>query len=387
MATTVERAATGTSVSPNVRTLLGWALGVALLLAGFWLEVYAMNVDGYTLTSTAELQNEAYSGAIETFWQARGQRGSFTGERNLKLEYIKFVRPDREREKGAIVIVSGRTEAYLKYKELIFDLWNNDYSVYIHDHRGQGLSAREAKVADHPQKGYVEDFPDFVADLRTFVDQHVRPGQHRNHFLLAHSMGGAIASLYLEEEAAHPFRAAALSSPMHAIRGLFGWNGEIVTCKVARVFVAFGQATGYTVSGHDYQPKAFDDNEYTSSRTRYQRFLDEYGAKENEKIRLGSATHGWYARACGASRRARENAARIAVPVRLFQAGRDTIVHPLGHREFCTNFTKSHPEGCGGPGGGPIVIDGAKHELFIEDDDKRNRVLTAILKFFAEHQR
>ncbi len=61
--------------------------------------------------------------------------------------------------------------------------------------------------------GYVENFDYFVDDLKTFVEKEAKPANERL-FLLAHSMGGAIASLYLEKFNAD-FSAAALSSPMH----------------------------------------------------------------------------------------------------------------------------------------------------------------------------
>src|SRR4030095_13442910 len=98
----------------------------------------------------------------------------------LQIKYITFVQPDMSSAKGAIVIASGRTEAYLKYKELIFDLWNNGYSIYIHDHRGQGSSDRELGVKSSPQKGHVEKFNFFVSDLRKFVTDVVEKDQHAN---------------------------------------------------------------------------------------------------------------------------------------------------------------------------------------------------------------
>ncbi|HEV8689846.1 MAG TPA: alpha/beta fold hydrolase, partial [Ideonella sp.] len=111
------------------------------------------------------------------------------------------------------MISNGRTETYLKYKELAFDLARARYSVYIHDHRGQGMSPRLFTDADAHDKGHVERFDDYVEDLHAFVGQVVRPEQPGRLFLLAHSMGGGIAARYLQK---YPdtFTAAALSSPM-----------------------------------------------------------------------------------------------------------------------------------------------------------------------------
>ena len=105
------------------------------------------------LTTEAELQGSTVPAAIEAFWQQRGQPGQITGQGGLVLATQRFLQPDRAAEKGAIVLVSGRTESMLKYKEVAYDLFRNGWSVYIHDHRGQGLSDRESAVRDQPQKG------------------------------------------------------------------------------------------------------------------------------------------------------------------------------------------------------------------------------------------
>lgn len=358
----------------------------ALFLGLASAQLAAVEVGGYQLTSETELQGNA-AAEIEKFWTEKAQSGTFAGERGVKIAYAKFIQPDKAAEKGAIVIASGRTEAFLKYKELVFDLWRNGYSVYIHDHRGQGLSEREPEVAQTPQRGHVQKFSLFVSDLRAFVQQQAIPGKHGNYFLLAHSMGGAIASLYLEEDADKglPFRAAALSSPMHQIKGFVGLPAGALTCTGAHAFAFFGQAAKYMLGGGDYSPKAFDKNQYTSSPVRYARLVDQY--KGTPAIQLGSPTHGWISTACDAAALSRNEAGKIKLPLRLIQAGEDSIVHGDGHKLFCANLRKTQPAGCGDKDGGPVVIPGAKHELFIETDQLRNQALVGILDFFKAHQK
>ena len=64
-----------------------------------------------------------------------------------------------------------------------------------HHHRGQGRSGR--LLAD-PHLGHVNRFNDYVDDLAAFWQQEVQPGPWRKRYILAHSMGGAISTLFLQ---------------------------------------------------------------------------------------------------------------------------------------------------------------------------------------------
>ena len=109
---------------------------------------------------------------------------------------------------STVVIVPGFTEGLVIYQEVIHDLLRNRWSVYIHDHRGQGHSAREPAVRDTPDIGHVERFDDFVADLDAWITGEVLPAGHARVFLWAHSMGGAIAARYAMD---HPERLTGLA--------------------------------------------------------------------------------------------------------------------------------------------------------------------------------
>jgi len=71
------------------------------------------------------------------------------------------------------------------------------------DHRGQGLSER---ALENLHKSYVENFQYYISDLNIFIQNIVNPHCSFNNkfhkpYLLAHSMGGAIAARYLQD---HP---------------------------------------------------------------------------------------------------------------------------------------------------------------------------------------
>jgi lysophospholipase len=166
----------------------------------------------YSLTTEDQLATR-YRERIEPFW-ATGRRGTLKGESSVSIAYVAF---GSGAEEVAVVISSGRTESFVKYKELIYDMSQQGFAVYILDHRGQGFSERVNAHPERKQMGDVINFDDYVTDLRTFyrtIQEHQPRRQHKRYVLVGHSMGGAIASLYLERYP-HDFERAVLSSPMH----------------------------------------------------------------------------------------------------------------------------------------------------------------------------
>ncbi len=323
---------------------------------------------GPGITSEVDLLRD-YPGAIAQFWNT-GEPGEFLSTRGeaVPIRLRRFPRPGAD---TAIVLSAGRTECLIKYKELIYDLNRNGYAVFIHDHRGQGFSGR--LLAD-PMIGHVEAFDDYVADLKTFVDEQVKPAGYKRHILLGHSMGGCIAALYLEQHQ-RDFDRAVLSSPM------FEPNLPAQEASVFAVSAldAIGLGDRMIPGGHDYDHRRDFDaaaNEYIHSRTRWEITWDEFNA--NPGAKLGSPSLHWVRSAYAAGRQAQNQAARIVVPVLLLQAGDDSIVVAGAQNRFAARLNYAHPDSCT-----LVRIDDARHELLVEADSFRTPALERIFGFIV----
>lgn len=171
----------------------------------------------YQLTPEADVAT-LHQQTLPDFWRQHAVESAFKGKDGITIRYAALRQAKVDR---AILIVNGRVESYLKYQELAWDLWRQGYSLYLIDHRGQGLSDR--LLADQ-EKGYVDQFDDYVLDLKQFHDEVIAQDQPAKLFLLAHSMGGAISARYLERWP-DDIEAAVLSSPMMGINlgGLPKW--------------------------------------------------------------------------------------------------------------------------------------------------------------------
>jgi len=312
----------------------------------------------YNLSTEKLLTSPEHLKKIDDFYSS-GVEGFFDGANDVKIYYKIFIRPE---EKGAIVISSGRTEAAIKYKELIWDLYNNGYSVYIMDHRGQGFSGR---MLPNPDMGYVDDFENYIKDLKKFYDYFVTANKHKHIFLLAHSMGGAIGITYLEE---YPddFEAAAFSSPMLGL--------PCPTCELIGILT--GDKPEYAMGHGNYaeSKESFEKNTLTNSKIRYEIMESEFD--KNKKARLGGATYQWVYKSCKQFDKIFANPDKIETPLILFSAENEEIVDPGAHSDFIEKMLELKKNVKG------YEIPNAKHELFIEKDEIRIPVLTTILDFF-----
>ncbi|WP_426430186.1 alpha/beta fold hydrolase [Winogradskyella sp. HB-48] len=315
----------------------------------------------YNLTTSEELKDPVYASQIESFYD-NGIEGFFNGQSDIKI-YYKIFKQDKTDK--AILISSGRTEAAIKYKELIYDLFNNGYSIYIHDHRGQGLSQR---LVENPDMGYIDNFQYYVDDMKYFYDNYIQDSTYTKIYLLAHSMGGAIGMTYLEQNP-KDFNAAAFSSPM------FGLKPTI--CSIVKLVDK--EEPKFAVGQSEYNDSnlEFENNTLTGSIIRFNRMIKAY--QEVPKARLGGATYSWLHHSCKQFGYLFDNIDKIQTPFVLFSAENEDIVNPAAHKRFF-NVAKKIGKECE-----YYQIKDAEHELLIEKDVLRIQTLNKIIDFYSNN--
>ena len=179
-------------------------------------------------------------------WADTGFVSTFSGKDGKSIGYISFVEASSD---DAIIILNGRTENYLKYLETAYDLRGLGASIYMMDHRGQGHSQRLLSDKD---KGYVKSFNDYVEDLKKFVDHIVKPEGHSRVFILAHSLGGAVATRFSQT---YPGKVQGLmlSAPMLEINT--SPYPESIAYAAARTLTWFWQGESYAPGRGPYYHK------------------------------------------------------------------------------------------------------------------------------------
>lgn len=347
----------------------GWLLVFILTLTG-----RALAMDNPYHLQTAATLPEFYQQTLPEFWHQHAQPGEISGVEGVPLRYVALRNPASH---DAILVVNGRIESYIKYQELAYDLYQQGYSVYLYDHRGQGFSGR---LLTDPHKGHVVHFDDYVRDLKVFRDQVVMADQPTHLFLLSHSMGGAIAVNYLHQYP-EDVTAAALSAPMFgiALGALPNWLARFVTWLLDGVTQLLGIESPYAPGQGGYDPVPFADNELSHDAVRYAWFRDTYRAYP--EVQLGGPTARWVNEALHAAAQATARGRTLRTPLLVLQAGDDSVVDNDSQRAFCQQMRAGgHP--CSS--GDVLQIAGARHELFNESDEYRIPALTAMLDFFKQ---
>lgn len=318
---------------------------------------------------TAAALSSRWTTHLLPFWQDMTS-GVLTSSDGLRLNYYYHL---QNGARHAVVISAGRMEMAVKYSELCFELANAGYSVFLLDHRGQGLSQRELT---NRHKGYVSDFALYQQDLAQFVQHIVMPSGHKSHIALAHSMGSAILAGYLQQQP-HPFQAVILASPMLGIyTGLVPASiAESLALAVAVVNRALSPNSWYFPGQQDYQEKAFYNNPLTNSTERYQWLHQLFQTYPDAQ--LGGVTTAWVSAAIKAMRRLQLDACKWHTPVLLLQAGADKVVSNYAQQRWYQQLPASLYRQ-------NVVLPGAKHEIFMETDSIRQQAFAAINQFLHQ---
>lgn len=111
---------------------------------------------------------------------------TFKGLNDIRIFCQSWHSPE---EPQAVIIIShGYAEHSGRYQHVAEYFLQKGYAVYALDHRGHGCS-------DGPRADVI-NFENYLIDLKTFLDIIKGQEENRSIFLVGHSMGGAIATLF-----------------------------------------------------------------------------------------------------------------------------------------------------------------------------------------------
>lgn len=306
--------------------------------------------------------------AMEAALEARAVHGTLPGD--CPLAYTCY---PAEHSRASVVVVHGYTEFMQKYRELAWHCLQMGYSVFLYDQRGHGLSGRE--TADL-RLAHVERFSDYAEDLHRFMEQVVVPRTGAEPiFLFSHSMGGAVAALYL---AAHGARVArsVLASPM-LCPNTRGMPRPILRAMARRAAGREGWAGPFRYSG-DFDPNPDFSRAGDLSYVRFRRNLEL--RISDPRYQNSRPTNGWMVEALSVQDvlLRRETLRKLRGPMLVFSAGQDTSVRIPVQRRFARKL----------PQGRLVELPESRHCIFTGTPEIRRRFYEEVFAFYeAEWER
>ena len=295
--------------------------------------------------------------AVESRWQA---------EDGHELRRIDW--PGAEGiARGSILFLPGRGDFYEKYIESLEEWHRAGWKVTAADWRGQAGSGR---LGDDNVTGHVEDFDDWVSDLRHFWLAW-KSDTSGPHILIAHSMGGHVVTRALIDRAVDP-DAVVLSAPM---LGMAGPPLPLAVLHlVARVMARIGspKRPAWKWSEKPGEMPARRRDLLTHDDERY---ADELWWRDTRpELVMGPGSWGWVERAYASARKLEEPGVMEAVeiPVLVVSTSNDKLVK----HEAASRASKRFPNG-------ELVEFGEEshHEILREVPEVRLRAMQAITQF------
>jgi lysophospholipase len=293
--------------------------------------------------------------------------GSFTDAGGSKIRYGSL-QPEGE-PKGTIVLASGFREPIEKYFEVMRDMTERGFAVWMMDWHGQGGSDRYLK---NPQKMYGKGYEEHIETLHQFTQKIVAKSEGPL-ILMAHSMGGHIGLRYLKEHEG-VFDSAVLTSPMCDIKTP-GFPRKVAQMLIRRAEKK-GTLDDYIPLGHDWREdkEDFASNKLTSDPKRFAVLGELF--KTKPELRMGDPTYGWVMHTFNSVAVLRDEAylKSIKTPVLMGIAGKDGVVEASasvrasGLLQNCTR----------------VDVPEAKHEIWMERDALRAPWLERVSGFLSE---
>ncbi|WAJ70446.1 alpha/beta fold hydrolase [Catenovulum adriaticum] len=316
-----------------------------------------------------------YEQYLQPFWQQYAQNLQYQTPDGLTLYYALIEHPQPS---DLVILLPGRVETYLKYQEVIYDLYQAGFSVLTLDHRGQGMSSR---MLSDPEKGYVNNFNDYAHDLQAVIEHSKVANKYKKVHCLAHSMGAAIALAWINQYTENSNFANAnipqlssivLSAPMLGINA--GPLNQTAALWVAKISQKLSQIIckepPFFIGQHGYFKQKFEHNVLCSSPARF-KFAHTLQAQH----KLGGVTTKWLEQALVIINQAKRIAPKIKCKLLLLQAQNELVVSKKSQDLWIKSALDS------GVNCKKSQITLAKHEILMETDAIRTPVMREIIAF------
>lgn len=288
------------------------------------------------------------------------------GQKGCRIAYRFFEHPQQstqDQPRKLMILVSGRGENLLKWTEIAYDFYHQGYDVLTFDHRGQGYSQRLLPDSD---KGYIDQFDYYLDDLDLVIHSvdHRHPYQQQG--ILAHSLGGLIATLYLAKYP-HKIDKLILSAPLFALP----LKNPFFDPLIVNLMVLFGQDQRYVFGKTAYKPVDPEVNDLSFCKTRM-KWMNRIN-RRFPALHLGGPTFRWAHQCFNQFKKLPRAIDKIQIPVMLLQAEKEVIVSNRQIEKYAELFHHLRHE----------IIRNAKHEVLFERDHIRQIALDKISDFLA----
>lgn len=269
--------------------------------------------------------------------------------------------------KGTVLLFSGRTEYVEKYGRIAADFAAAGLATLTIDWRGQGLSDR---LTQDEMSGHVHLFADYQLDVAAMCNAAEALDLPKPWYLLAHSMGGCIGLRSLLNGL--PVAAAAFSAPMWGIRisrplrpvaWSLSWGSRGI--GLDHIYAPGTASTSYVLT------EPFETNKLTTDADSYAYMFRQVQA--DPRLGLGGPSLRWLYEAL------RETRALSRLPAPALPC-----LTMLGTEEDIVDPDRIHDRIAQWPGARLQMVDGARHEVLMEDAPTRRRLTGEITDFFTQ---
>jgi len=316
-----------------------------ILVVGVWaasLVTLKISEHEYTPVTQAQLvQAKAYLSNNITPAPTEFEWSMFDTNAGVRLRTGLLEHPN---PKGTVVVVPGFTGAIEMIMREITRIHAAGYRVAAIEYRGQGLSHRP--LANHPEKGYVEDYGLLGDELGQYANKVKREGLPLFFFSISK---GAHITMRMAAEQKVDAAAYALIVPMIQVN-----PGELAYDNlktIAKVMTSIGLGEAY-VPGAGAWP---GDKVVFGEATDCNANPDTAQAQSalfaiNEKLRTRGVTYKWLYETTNSTDKLLDPDFNSAIrqPVKVYTAGIDTLVRTDKAEQFCNSLesceTQHFPE-------------------------------------------